>query len=149
MIMAERNAAFSGLETARRLIGQGRPPGIGETLDFELISIADGSAVCGGTPGPHAYNPLGVVHGGYAATLLDTACGFAVMSKLTGDQSYTTIELKVSYHKAMRASTGPVRASGRVITMGRKVAFAEASLTDGKGVIYASATSSLLILDAR
>ncbi len=147
--MTEAHSVPSGLETARSLIGQGRPPGIGETLDFGLISVADGSAVCGGTPGPHAYNPLGVVHGGYAATLLDTACGFVVMSKLAGDQSYTTIELKVSYHKAMKASTGPVQASGRLVTMGRRVAFAEASLTDENGVIYASATSSLLILDAR
>lgn len=114
-----------------------------------LLSIEDGSAVCGGTPGPHAYNPLGVVHGGYAATLLDTACGFAVMSKLSNAQSYTTIEIKVSYHKAMKASTGPVQATGRVITIGRKVAFTEARLTDENGIVYASATSSLMILEER
>jgi len=148
-MMTTKDRSSTGLETARKLIGRGRPPGIGEALDFELISIEEGSAVCGGVPGPHAYNPLGVVHGGYAATLLDTACGFAVMSRLTADQSYTTIELKVSYHKAMTAATGPVQASGRIVTIGRRVAFAEASLTDDKGAIYASATSSLLIMDAR
>lgn len=99
----------------------------------------------GGDPGPDVYNPLGTVHGGYAATLLDSACGCAVHSKLAGDQGYTTLELKIAYHRAMTADTGPVRAEGKVVTLGRRAAFAEATLKDGQGRLLASATSTLLI----
>jgi len=87
------------------------------------------------------------VHGGYAATLLDSACGCAVHSRLSASQAFTTLELKVAYHKAMRADTGPVRAEGLVISLGRRAAFAEATLTDRSGRLLASATSTLLVMD--
>ena len=122
----------------------GRAP-IGETLEFQLVEVGDGLAVFEGTPGPHAYNPVGSVHGGYAATLLDSACGCAVHTKLSAEQAYTTLELKVAYHKALTAKTGTVRAEGRVLTIGRRVAFSEAKLVDSAGVLYASATSTLLV----
>jgi uncharacterized protein (TIGR00369 family) len=99
------------------------------------------------TPGPHVYNPIGTVHGGYAATLLDSACGCCVHTALSATQGYTTLELKVAYHKAMTDKTGPVRAEGRVITVGRRAAFAEATLKDAEGKLYASATSTLLVFD--
>jgi uncharacterized protein (TIGR00369 family) len=70
-----------------------------------------------------------------------------VHSRLAANQAYTTLELKVAYHKAMRADTGPVRAEGRVISLGRRAAFAEARLTDAEGRLYASATSTLLVMD--
>lgn len=95
--------------------------------------------------GEHAYNPLGTVHGGYAATLLDSACGCAVHSRLTEKQAYTTLELKISYHKAMTKNTGLLRAEGTVLSLGRRAAFAEAHLIDAEGRLYASATSTLLI----
>ena len=91
-----------------------------------------------GTPGRHVYNPIGTVHGGYAATLLDSACGCAVHSRIGADQGYTTLELKIAYHKAMTAETGEVFAEGRVVTLGRRAAFAE---------LYASATSTLLVFN--
>jgi uncharacterized protein (TIGR00369 family) len=100
-----------------------------------------------GTPSLRVYNPIGTVHGGYAATLLDSACGCAVHTRLSATQAYTTLELKVTYHKAMTAETGPVRAEGRVITIGRRAAFTEAKLTDASGRLYASATSTLLVMD--
>jgi uncharacterized protein (TIGR00369 family) len=103
--------------------------------------------VFAGTPGEHAYNPIGTVHGGYAATLLDSACGCAVHSRLSANQAYTTLELKVAYHKAISRNTGLLRAEGRVVSFGRRAAFAEASLTDSEGRLYASATSTLLIFD--
>jgi uncharacterized protein (TIGR00369 family) len=137
----------SGLDQLRAWIAGGRQPAIGDTLGFKLVEVEEGRAVFEGTPGLHVYNPIGTVHGGYAATLLDSACGCAVHSSLTGAQTYTTLELKVAYHKAMRADTGPVRAEGRVITLGRRTAFVEARLTDAEGRLYATATSTLLVMN--
>jgi len=138
---------LTGLEQLRALMRAGLMPGIGRSLDFTLIEVEEGRAVFEGDPGRHAYNPIGSVHGGYAATLLDSACGCAVHSRLRSDQGYTTLELKIAYHKAMTEATGPVRAEGRVITLGRRTGFAEAALKDLKGVLYASATSTLLVFD--
>lgn len=137
---------MSGLEQLRALVAAGRRPGIAASLDFDLVEIEDGRAVFEGTPGLHAYNPIGTVHGGYAATLLDSACGCAVHSKLTAEQGYTTLELKVAYHRAITVKTGRVRAIGRVVSIGRRAAFAEATLTDAEGRLYASATSTLLVM---
>ncbi|HEX3363865.1 PaaI family thioesterase [Phenylobacterium sp.] len=137
----------TGAEQLRAMMAPGRGPGIAKTLGFQLIEVGDGIAVFEGTPGEHAYNPIGTVHGGYAATLLDSACGCAVHSKLSATQGYTTLELKVAYHKAMTAGTGPVRAEGRVVTLGRRTAFAEARIVDANGRLYASATSTLLVMD--
>lgn len=134
-----------GLARVRALLaGGGRPP-IGETLEFSLVEVDLGRAVFEGVPGRHVYNPLGTVHGGYAATLLDSACGIATASRLAHDQGFTTLELKVAYHKAMTDQTGKVRAEGIVVSMGRRVAFVEAKLTDANGTLLASATSTLLV----
>jgi len=138
---------LTGVEQLRALMRAGRMPGIGRSLDFTLVEVEPGRAVFEGDPGPHAYNPIGTVHGGYAATLLDSACGCAVHSSLRADQGYTTLELKIAYHKAMTERTGPVRAEGRVVTLGRRTGFAEATLKDANGVLYASATSTLLVFD--
>lgn len=140
--------APDGLARVRALLAAGGRPPIGETLDFALVEVEYGRAVFEGVPGRHAYNPMGAVHGGYAATLLDSACGIAVASRLTHDQSFTTLELKVAYHKAMTEKTGKVRAEGVVISMGRRVAFVEARLTDAEGTLLASATSTLLVMSA-
>jgi len=137
----------SGLEQLRAMMAGGRRPGIGESLGFELAEVGDGFAVFAAVPGPHAYNPIGTVHGGWAATLLDSACGCAVHTKLGPTQGYTTLELKIAYHKAVTTGTGPVRAEGRVISIGRRAAFAEARLTDHTGRLYASATSTLLVFE--
>jgi len=138
---------LTGLEQLHALMASGRRPGIADSLDFTLTEVDAGRAVFEGTPGQHAYNPIGVVHGGYAATLLDSACGCAVHSRLNARQSYTTLELKVAYHKALTYQTGALRTEGRVLTMGRRVAFAEAKLIDTTGRLYASATSTLLVIE--
>ena len=137
--------APSGLEQIRALMRSGRRPGIVETLDIRLVEVEEGRAVFEGTPGTHVYNPIGTVHGGYAATLLDSACGIAVHTRLAPDQAYTTLEIKVAYHRAMTAETGLVRAEGSVTSFGRRAAFAEARLTDTSGRLLASATSTLLV----
>ena len=139
---------LSGLEQLRALMASGKRPGIGDSLDFALTEVDTGHAVFEAVPGHHAYNPIGMVHGGYAATLLDSACGCAGHSQLRVGQAYTTLEPKVAYHKAITDQTGPLRAEGRVLTMGRRAAFAEAKLTDASGRLHASATSTLLVIDA-
>jgi uncharacterized protein (TIGR00369 family) len=139
-------AALTGLQQLQALLAAGRMPGIGRSLNFTLVEIEAGRAVFEGTPDHHAYNPIGTVHGGYAASLLDSACGCAVHSRLEAGQGFTTLELKIAYHKAITADTGPVRAVGVVVSMGRRAAFAEAQLTDAAGRLLASATSTLLVI---
>jgi uncharacterized protein (TIGR00369 family) len=134
-----------GLTQLRALIASGRKPGILSALDFTFVEAEPGRALFVGTPGEHAYNPLGTVHGGYAATLLDSACGCAVHSRLDATQAYTTLELKISYLKPITRDTGPLRAEGRVVSLGRRAAFAEATLADDMGRVYATATSTLLV----
>lgn len=146
-LVEEMAAGLDGLAQLQALMASGRKPGILVSLDFDLVEVGPGSAVFAGTPGEHAYNPIGTVHGGYAATLLDSACGCAVHSRLTAQQAYTTLELKVAYHKAITQHTGPLRAEGKVLSMGRRTAFAEARLVDATGRLHASATSTLLIIE--
>lgn len=143
-----RAEADDGLTRVRALLANGGQPPIGKTLDFALVEVDLGRAVFEGVPGRHAYNPMGTVHGGYAATLLNSACGIATASRLGRDQAFTTLELKVAYHRAMTERTGKVRAEGIVVSMGRRVAFAEAKLTDSDGTLLASATSTLLVFPA-
>jgi uncharacterized protein (TIGR00369 family) len=138
----------TGLEQLQHWIAAGKRFGIGESLQFDLVEAGDGFAAFEGIPGDHAYNPIGSVHGGYAATLLDSACGCAAHSRLAAGVHYTTLELKVSYHKAITRTTGKVRAEAKVLSIGRRVAFTEAKLFDGDGKLLASATSTLLVMSA-
>jgi len=138
---------LDGLAQLRALMASGRKPGILTALDFEFVEVESGLAVFAGVPGERAYNPIGSVHGGYAATLLDSACGCAVHSRLSPTQGYTTLELKVAYHKAISKDSGVLRAEGKVLTIGRRAAFAEARLCDAQGRLYASATSTLLVFE--
>ena len=140
------DAQVDGLTRVRALLAAGGKPPMGETLDFALVEVELGRAVFQGTPGRHVYNPMGVVHGGYAATLLDSACGIATASRLAAGETFTTLEIKVAYHRAMTEHTGPVRAEAIVKNMGRRVAYADAKLTDADGRLLASATSTLLVM---
>ncbi|MCU1480212.1 MAG: hypothetical protein JWQ19_998 [Subtercola sp.] len=141
----EAGPGLSGIEQLRALITIGVQPPIGQTMQFDLVSIEEGRAVFTGTPTERVYNPIGSVHGGYAATLLDSACGCAVHSLLTADQAYTTLELKVSYLRAITSKTGPVTAEATVVKMGGRAAFTEAKLVDARGTLLATATSTLLV----
>ena len=120
---------------------------MGEKLGFALVELDRGRVVFEGTPDRSVYNPLGSVHGGYAATLLDSACGLAVQSELAAGRAHTTLELKVSYLRGLSERSGTVRSIGRVLSLGRRVAFAEATLHDGDGRLCATATSTLLLFD--
>lgn len=141
------NKALDGLQQIRAMIESGRGAPMVEKLGVDLVEVERGHAVFVGTPDRSVYNPLGVVHGGYAATLLDSACGIAVHSQLSPGRSHSTLELKVSYLRGLTAGSGTVRAVGRVTSLGRRVAFAEATLHDGAGRLCATATSTLLVFD--
>jgi uncharacterized protein (TIGR00369 family) len=146
-LVDEVGAGLDGLSQLRALIAAGRRPGIAESLHFTLVEVEKGKALFIGEPGDYAYNPIGMVHGGWAATLLDSACGCAVHTCLSATQAYTTLELKVAFHKTVTRDTGPLRAEGSVLSIGRRAAFAEGKLVDENGKLYASATSTLLIMD--
>jgi len=113
---SDKEPTLDGLGQLRSWISGGWRPPMAETLDIRLIEADKGRAVFTGTPAERVYNPLGVVHGGYATTLLDSACGCAVHSSLTAEQTYTTLELKVAFHRALRWNTGPVRAEAKVVS---------------------------------
>jgi uncharacterized protein (TIGR00369 family) len=135
-----------GMTRAKGLLERSRPAPMEDTLGIALVEIGEGSAAFAGTPAPHILNPMGIAHGGYAASLLDSACGIAVLTTLAEGQRFSTLELKVAYHKAITPETGPVRAEGSVLTRGRRIAYSEARLVDSKGHLLASATSTLMIL---
>jgi uncharacterized protein (TIGR00369 family) len=137
---------FSGLEIFRKLIAGELPyPPIADTLGFMLISADKGVAVFQGTPQHRHYNPLGSVHGGFAATLLDSCVGCAVHTALEAGQGYTTLELKVNYVRALTDRVGPVRAEGKVIHVGKQVATAEGRIVDIHGKLYAHASTTCLV----
>jgi len=137
---------LSGIEQLRVMLQEGRRPGIAETLDIRLTEIDDGRVCFEALPDVHVYNPIGSVHGGFIATMLDFACGYAVLSKLEPGQYCTTLDLRVSYHKSITRKTGSLRAEGKILSVGRRVAFSEGKLYDADGRLYASGSSSLMIL---
>jgi len=137
-----------GLAQIRALLnGTSDYRGIAHLLKFKPIQVDDGAVVFEGHPSKEVYNPIGTVHGGYAATLLDSAMGCAVHTKLKHGQGYTTLELKIAYHRAMTESSGPVRAEGKVISFGRRAAFAEGRLLDKDGRLCASGTTTCLVFE--
>ena len=128
------------------MLSRQRPTPMEDTLGYALVEISDGRAVFAGTPGHHVLNPMGIAHGGYAAALLDSACGIALLTRLSAGQRFSTLEIKVAYHKVIDEQTGEVRAEGTLMTMGRQIAYAEARLTNADGRLLASATSTLMIV---
>jgi uncharacterized protein (TIGR00369 family) len=138
--------ALSGLEQIRAVFsGRAGYEGIVKTLGFHPVSAEEGFVVFEGSPTKAVYNPIGTVHGGYAATLLDSAMGCAVHTRMKAGQGYTTLELKIAYHRALKDTSGPVRAEGRVISLGRRAAFAEGKLFDKDGALCATSTTTCLV----
>ena len=150
VLTREQIAGLSGLETLRKMIaGEFPAPPIAEPLGFRLVEVEPGRAVFEGTPGPHLLNPLGSVHGGYALTLIDSACGCALHSELDAGIGYTTVETKVNFTRPIDPEGGPVRCEGRVLNRGRTIATADAFLRDEAGRLLAHGTSTLIILQPR
>src|SRR5436305_4613512 len=120
----------------RLIKGEFPPPPIAVTMGFTILEVDFGRAVFGAVPAEFHYNPIGVVHGGLAATLLDSAMGCAVHSTLPIGVGYTTLEIKVNYLRALTSATGMIRAEGRLIKVGGRVAIAEGRITDTAGALY-------------
>jgi uncharacterized protein (TIGR00369 family) len=136
----------TGLELLQGIIAGELPRApIQDLVGYDLVEAREGHVVFAGEPGEQHYNPMGSVHGGYAATLLDSALGAAVHSTLPQGSAYVTLEVKFNLVRAITAETGPVRAEGRVIHRGKTVATSEADLRDGAGKLLAHATSTCLI----
>lgn len=141
--------APNGLAQVRAMLASGQQPPFGRKMGVSLVEIDVGHAVFEGTPDATCFNPMGTVHGGYAAAMLDSACGIAVHTALKPGQAYVTLELKTCFLRPLTDRSGTVRAVGRLISIGGRAAFAEASLHDGAGRLCATATSTLLVFAAR
>lgn len=146
----EEMAGMSGLEFLRAMIA-GRFPAapISATMGFRLVEADPGRAMFVGEPAPGLLNPLGSVHGGWALTLIDSATGCALHTELDAGIGYTTVETKVNFVRPIAADGGPVRCEGRVLSRGRQIATAEATLESADGKLLAHGTSTLIILQPR
>src|SRR5258708_24798024 len=124
-------------------------PPICATLGFHLAEAEPGFACFEGMPEQRHYNPIGTVHGGFAATLLDSALGCAIFTTLEKGEAWTTLELKLNMVRPITDSTGLLRAEGRVIHRGRTVATSDGTLKDAAGKLYAHATTTCMIFPAK
>lgn len=141
-------AGRSGLELMQAMLDGEIPfATIAQTLDFQLVEVGDGMATFQGRPGPTHLNPMGTVHGGWFATLLDSALGCAVHTKMPPGRAYTTAELSVNIVRALTPKVARVRAIGRVVHCGRQLATADAQLVGPDGTLYAHATTTCLVFD--
>lgn len=142
-------AGLDGLQIMQAMLRGELPyPPIAETLDFSLVEVAQGRAVFQGRPGPRHLNPMGGIHGGWYATLLDSALGCAVHTMMPVGRGYTTAELSVNLVRAISPAKVPrVRAIGRVLHCGRQLATAEARLVGPDGTLYAHGTTTCLVFE--
>ena len=124
--------------------GELPPPTISDTLDFSFDRAGGGEAVFSCTPQEFHYNPMGSVHGGLPATLIDSATGVAVQSELEPGWGFTTINLVIDYFRAITLETGPLTCPGKVVKPGRRFAVADADLIDEAGTIYARGSAGCL-----
>jgi uncharacterized protein (TIGR00369 family) len=147
MQLAEKGRAMPGIEFLRA-IRDGRLPAppIARLLGFDLVEVEPGHAVFELVPGERHYNPIGVVHGGVAMTLLDSAMGCAVQTQMPAGGGYTTLEVKTNLVRPIASATGRLRAIGKLVYLGKRVATAEGRLEDEQGKLYAHASTTCLIL---
>ena len=141
-------ASMTGLDFVRAFFeGKLPAPPIMQTIEPYDQTAEPGHVVFYSVPGFRHYNPIGSVHGGYAATLLDSVMGLAVHTELPAGTGYTTLEFKISFIKGMTRDTGPVRSEGKTLSVGRRAATAEARITDSKGRLLAHATTTCLVFE--
>jgi uncharacterized protein (TIGR00369 family) len=145
--IAAVGAGLSGAEFfAAVAAGKIPPPPVMRALDFDGVSFGEGRAAFRLTPREFHYNPLGTVHGGVFATLLDSACGCAVHTMLPAGVFYTSLDLSLKFLRPVTVDTGPITAEGVVVHLGRRTALAEGRITDTAGKVCVTATSSCLVL---
>lgn len=144
---AQAARGLPGLEFLRKIIAGELPqPPIAHTLGYALLEVDEGRAVFGIQPQEFHYNPIGMVHGGIACTLLDSALGCAVHSVLPAGTGYSTLEIKVNLLRAIGKDTGFLRAEARLVHAGKSTAVAEGRLVDAQGKLHASATATCLLM---
>src|ERR1700730_301658 len=144
----EGMASMPGIDFVRAIFAGKLPaPPIMQTIEPFDSSAEPGVVVMHSTPAFRHYNPIGSGHGGYAATLLDSAMGLAIHAMLPAGTGYTTLEFKISFIKGMSKDTGPVRTEGRTLSVGRRTATAEARITDAEGRLLAHATTTCLVFE--
>jgi uncharacterized protein (TIGR00369 family) len=149
LAMASTIQGLSGLERMRQVIAGSLPaPPMARLMNIRLIEASEGRAVFEGEPAEYHYNPIGMVHGGFAATLLDSAMGCAVHTMLPTGAAYTTLEFKINLVRALKISTGRVLGIGTVIHSGRTTSIAEGRLESENGTLFAHATTTCLIFRA-
>lgn len=149
MAGADLVATMSGMEYLQAMIaGKIPPPPIAITLDFRLAEIGDGRAVFTGTPAEYHYNPIGVVHGGLIATLLDSALGCSIHTTLPAGAGYTTLELHVNFVRPLTRDTGEIRCEANVLHLGKRLGTAEAKVFDSAGKLYGHGTTTCMIFPA-
>jgi len=148
-VSADRQKEMSGLEFVQGLVDGTLPLNtIAETLGYDVTEAVNGRVVVTSVPNGSHLNPSGTVHGGLAATLLDSCMGLAIRSTLEKGISQTTLEFKISLLRPITPQTGPIRAEGVVLSCGRRVGTAEGRLTDDKGRLLAHATTTCLIFQS-
>jgi uncharacterized protein (TIGR00369 family) len=141
-------AGKTGLQVLHAMLAGELPyPLISQTLDYALIEVSEGKAVFQGTPQRKHFNPMGGVHGGWYATLLDSAVGCAVHTLMPAGRGYTTAELSLNIVRAATLHSGPLRAIGTVLHCGRQLATAEGRIVGADGKLYAHATTTCLVFD--
>ena len=145
--LAKAGRSMAGIEFLRAIRDGKLPhPPICATLDYRLVEVEPGLAVFEIAAGERHYNPIGVVHGGIAMTLLDSAMGCAVQTQMPAGGGYTTLEAKTNLVRPITSETGRLRAIGKVVHTGKRVATAEARLEDPSGKLFAHATSTCIVL---
>ena len=148
MITANAGYGQSGLAFLQRMMqGEIPPPPIARLIGFRLSEVSEGKAVFTCTPGEQHYNPIGVVHGGLAAILLDSAMGCAVQTMLPEGVGYTTAELHINLVRAITSTTGLLRAEAEVIHSGRRMATAQGRIVDEQGKLYAHGTTTCMVFE--
>ncbi|WP_420470458.1 PaaI family thioesterase [Brevundimonas sp. FT23042] len=147
---AEAMGKMPGRDLLQAVIDGRIPPAtIGQTMSFDLVRIDDGVAVFEGRTGPHILNPQGMVHGGWALTLIDSATGCAAHTTLPAGVGYTSISTQTNFTRPITANTGTVVCEGRVINVGRQIITAEATIRDSAGRLLAHGQSTLMVLQPR
>jgi len=145
--LAQAARKMSGIEFLRAIRDRRLPaPPIAQLLGFALVEVEPGHAVFEVTPGEQHYNPIGVVHGGLAMTLLDSAMGCAVHTQMPAGTAYTTLEAKTNLVRAITAETGKLRAIGKTLHVGKRMATAEGRLEDASGKLYAHSSTTCIVL---
>jgi uncharacterized protein (TIGR00369 family) len=148
--LVEVRQSMSGLQFFREMMaGRLPPPPLVKLLGMRILEAEEGRVVFAGTPEEAYYNGMGVAHGGWAATLLDSALGCAINTMMPAGRSFTTVELKINYTRPLRREVGEVRCEAHVLHVGSRAATSEGRIVDANGKLYAHGTTTCMLVERR